>query len=312
MKVNNTAIFMGDNSRSQRREGYEPQQQKQGNVIFAGNLNQQFDPIARKKQQARAQAMKIVSDAFAGESKIDDEVQGHRDKIDTYKKDMLWARKGLKDTDKSMEELRKSYGLTEEDGKQDNASEYEIADGDVLSKDERKVFEQFGADGLKEYKEALASLKEQKKYYKEKVDECEKGIQVESSIIEGIRKERLKHDPMGEAWEQADGVMEAASKEIVGMLMDEAKEHIDEEFEKKKEAAKEKAEEEKEEEEKLKKIKDKKDQQEEMNEAIAESVDQMLDVESAQTQVQDEIKKIMDELKLLEEDIKGAAVDRNV
>ena len=155
-------------------------------------------------------------------------------------------------------------------------------------------------------------MQEQKKYYKEKVDECEKGSQVESSVIEGIRKERLKHDPMGEAWEQADGVMEAASKEIVGMLMDEAKEHIDEEFEKKKEAAKEKAEEEKEEEEKLKKIKDKKDQQEEMNEAIAESVDQMLDVESSQTKVQDELKKLVDELKLLEEDIKGAAVDQNV
>lgn len=312
MKVNNTAIFMGDNSRSQRREGYEPQQQKQGKAIFAGGLNQQFDPIARKKLQARQQAMKIVSDAFAGESKIDDEVQGHRDKIDTYKKDMLWARDSLKYIDKSMEELRKSYGLTEEDGEQNDASKNGAADGDILSKDERKVFEQFGIDGLKDYKEALSSLKEQKRYFQDKVNECEKGIQVESSIIEGIRQERLKHDPMGEAWEQADGVMEAASKEIVGMLVDEAKDHMDEEFEKKKEAAREKAEEEKEEEEKLKKIKDKKDQQEEMNEVIADSIEQMLDVESAQTKVQDEIKKLMDELKLLEEDIKGAAVDENL
>lgn len=312
MKVNNTAIFMGDNSRSQRREGVEQQERKQGNVIFAGNLNQQFDPIAKKKLQARQQAMKIVSDAFAGESKIDDEVQGHRDKIDTYKKDMLWARKGLKDVENSVEELRKSYGLTEEDGEQNSASKNGAVDGDILSKDERKVLEQFGIDGLKEYREALNSLKDQKKYFKDKVEECEKGIQVESSIIEGIRQERLKYDPMGEAWEQADGVMEAASKEIVGMLMDEAKDHMDEEFEKKKEAAEEKAEEEKEEEEKLKKVKDKKEQQEEMNEAIADSVEQMLDVENTQTKVQDEIKKLVDDLKLLEEDIKGAAVDKNV
>ena len=68
------------------------------------------------------------------------------------------------------------------------------------------------------------------------------------------------------------------------MLIDEAKDHMDEKMAEEKEAAEEKAEKEEAEEERIEKQNEKKK----------------------------EIKKIVDEMKLLEEDIKGAAVDTTV
>ena len=63
MKVNNAAIFMGDSSRSQRHNGI--QEEKGGRKsIFAGNMKDNFDPIARKKQQARQQEQKLRIHTF--------------------------------------------------------------------------------------------------------------------------------------------------------------------------------------------------------------------------------------------------------
>lgn len=306
MKVGNKTIFVGNDVRSQRHEEMQQEDKKQGKTVFAGNLNPQFDLIARKKQQARVQAMKIVSDAFAGESKIDDEMQQHRDKIVEYKEDMLQARTSIREIEDAREELRKAYGVTEEDEEQKQLRELEnrLEGGACLPKEEW--------EGLTDYQKESLEMLEDEKYYKDTVKQSEQGIKTESAILEGTRLARLKSNPMGKAWEQADDVKEAASKEIVGMLMDEAKEHVDKEMEERKEAAEKKAEEEKEQEEKLEKIRDRKEEQEEMNEAIADSVEEMLDVEDTQARVQDEIKKVMDQLKLLEEDIKGAAVDENV
>ena len=96
------------------------------------------------------------------------------------------------------------------------------------------------------------------------------------------------------------------------MLVDEAKDHIDEEMEEKKEQALEKAEKEKEEEERLEKIREDKDEKEEFAEQVSDSTQLMTEADSAMEDVHRELKKVMDEMKLLEEDIKGAAVDASL
>ena len=50
--------------------------------------------------------------------------------------------------------------------------------------------------------------------------------------IGAIQLERLKHQEMVKAQKKADEVMEAANDEIFGMLVDEAKDHVDEDLEK--------------------------------------------------------------------------------
>ena len=65
-------------------------------------------------------------------------------------------------------------------------------------------------------------------------------------------------------------------------------------------------------EEKLEKIKEKKEDQEELAEAIGELTEQTLQLDGVKTDIQEEIKDIVNKMKLLEEDIKGAVVDTTV
>lgn len=60
-------------------------------------------------------------------------------------------------------------------------------------------------------------------------------------MIRQTKIERLKSNSMGAAFEQADAVMGAASDEIMGMLIAEGKDHIDEKQEEEKKTAEEAA-----------------------------------------------------------------------
>ncbi len=145
------------------------------------------------------------------------------------------------------------------------------------------------------------------------MEEAEEGIQAENAFIAGTKLNRLKSQTMIKADKSADAVLEAASDEIVGMLMDEAKDHIDEEMEEREETSREKAEKKKEEEEKLEELKEDKNKKKEFAEAISDQTEvvsqYMLELDGTMEAVQKEIKKIMDEMKLTEEELKGAAVD---
>ncbi|MDE7186085.1 MAG: hypothetical protein K2O13_01030, partial [Lachnospiraceae bacterium] len=139
------------------------------------------------------------------------------------------------------------------------------------------------------------------------------------------------------AQKKADKVMEAASKEVIGMLTEEAKDHVDEEMEEKREEAEEKAEEKAEEEEK---IENRKEEREELENRIDEAhakneaqeelrreaeersredavlLGDMMDAGMAgagdASNVKTDIKNMIHKMKLLEEDLKGSIVDDEV
>ena len=130
--------------------------------------------------------------------------------------------------------------------------------------------------------------------------------------VRDMSVERLKTDPMGEAWDNADAVMEAAGKEVMGMVVNDAMDHIDEELEEKREEA-EKAEEEKEKlEERIDAAKEKKEEQEELTEEILDAVEKMSIKDLDMSDPESEINKLMSKLKLIEYDVKGAVVDEEV
>lgn len=316
MKVNNVSIFVGDNSRAERHGRQQAQEKKTGGNIFAGDLNKCFDPIAQKKKQAREQAMKIVSDTFAGDKKIDDDMNARREKIKELKKENVQDQKTIREIEDQRTALRESMGVAEDSREEQDLKllEKEIdakmpGKKVTLTREEYERIEEIKKNGLTDYQRGSLDLKEAEGYYEKLIYERDNQIKVENAVIQGTKLERLKKDPMVKAQRQADEIMEAASREIVGMLMDEAKDHVDEEMEEKKEAAKEKAEEEKELEEKLEKTREKKEKQEELTEDIIESTEQMLELDDVQEDIQQEVKDMLNKMKLLEEDIKGAAVD---
>lgn len=316
MKVQNTTIFMGDNTRNERHNGVAPEDRSGQKNLFAGNLRNQFDPIAKRQQEAKKQVMKIIGDARESDRKLEDDLTERRNKIKGYQETIKQANDELKAIDENRKAIKDSYGI-----KDDSQEEMDLKllekerlalkpDSDVrLTKEEQEQLERIYAQGLTEYQKHSMQLLNNGSVYEKEIADAKKGIEIENYGIRATKEAMLKSQTMLKAEKAADEAMEAARDDIIGMLRDEAKDHIDEEMEEKKEAAQEKAEKEKEEKEKIEKQKEDKEEKEEFADQVAASTQLVVEAENAMDDVQREIKKIMDEMKLLEEDLKGSAVD---
>ena len=143
--------------------------------------------------------------------------------------------------------------------------------------------------------------------------------------------ERLKSRDMIKATAAADDIMAAASKDIIGMLVEESKEHVDDKLEEEQDKAEESQKKEEEQKELIDKAKERKEEAEQQTEAIRDAKDsqeEVLDgvnktdtlelesnikkksvdhVEEAQKQ----INKIIKDNNLINEDLKGIEIDFN-
>ena len=324
MRVHNNTIFMGDNTLNDRHNG-GAQEKKNGNSIFAGDLNKKFDPIKKKRQDARKQAMKMVSDVWAGDRKIDEGIESSRNKIREYQNQKYEAEKGLKEIEDAQKALRDRYGITDEAKEQqdllllerkENAQKRGEDAESVFTPEEQERLAQLEADGFTEYREQSLDMKKEKERLTGEWQNAKDAIHAELVSISSTQIDRLKYHAMIDAQNAAEDIMEAASEEIVGMLVDEAKDHIDEEMEEKKEAAEEKAEKEEEEEEKIEDAREEKESRKEFAESSAEYAEYvtkaLTQMDDTMGEVQREVKKLLEELKLLDEDLKGAAVDTSM
>lgn len=321
MKVQNTTIFMGDvlgnNDRSQGLSGNSGEKGGRQS-IFAGDLSRNFDPVAQKQQSARKKIMKIVGDAWAGDQTLTDEMENARVRMEESKKAMKEAGGEIKWAEEERVSLRESYGVEADSREEQDLKLLEkehtarTFGGESLSKEERERLAQIHEEGLTEYQQRSMELYEGEDYYKKQANEAKAQMKAAGGAASAIKSAMAKSQTMIKAQNTAEDIMDAAGREIMGMLMDEAKDHIDEEMEEKKEQALEKAEKEKEEEERLEKIREDKDEKEEFAEQVSDSTQLMTEADSAMEDVHRELKKVMDEMKLLEEDIKGAAVDASL
>ena len=276
MQVKNTTIFMGDNTiQSRHAAEKDAKQKKNGKSIDARGMTAVTDPIAAKKVQAQKKAMKILGDAFAGESKIDDDMSTRREKVKSLTQELADRKQQIKDLEDTKASLL-------EQGYDENSDEV------------RQL-----SEGISEYnKQAM---------------DAENALTAENAVIRQTKIERLKSNPMGEARDQADAVIDAANDEIMGMLIDEGREHIDEKQEEEKKKA-EAAEEKKQElEEKLEARKEDRKEQEKLTQDIVEASQELNGGSTdSVTQAQQEIRDMMNRLKMVEDDVKGAVVDQGV
>lgn len=180
---------------------------------------------------------------------------------------------------------------------------------------------------IQERKDHVAELDEKiKKLIKEggseeAIAEARMERKGELLTIQGIKQERLKSHPMVDATKEADVIEKSASKEIVGMLMDEVKDHFDETTEELKEQEEKRAEEKEEKEEQQEEIEENREELEQLAnpEKTSESenhtktndltVKETKELSKDSGEVQEEVEEIVEKMKLLMEDIKGAVVD---
>ena len=319
MKVQNKTFYMGDDVHNARQNEKGKANNHQRKTIDATSLRKNLDPIAAKREEAKKKAMKIVGGAFTNEQKLDGDLIARREKIKFLQHDIGEANKSINEIEANRAALRDKYGVASDSQEEQDLKllEKEVrakmpGSDTTLSYDEMKKIDAIKSKGLSEYQQQSIDMLEHETPYVTTVYEANREIKVENQIISSTKIERLKSHAMEDAQKQAEDIMNEASKEIAGMLVDEAKDNIDEKAEEEKEkaeASKEKREEVK---ERIDALKEKKEENEELTEDILNGI---ADAESVSTDVnaaQQEIKNMMNKMKLIEEDIKGAAVDKNV
>ena len=322
MKVGNqVSVFMGERTR-QREELAEKQAGKhRKRSVFAGDLNVTQDKILQKRKEAQKKALKVVADTWEGDRKIDADVEERRMRIKSLREEAGAAKKEIAAVKAGMEGLRKQYGVESDSAEQKDlelilkARESMRSGSKVsLSEDERERLAELDKKERTEYQSRVLEMDEGADYYRKIVSENEKEIEIENAVIREIYKERLKKDPMVKAQKEAEAIKESAGKEILGMLVEEGKEHIDEEQEEREEKAEETKEKKEEQEELLEKRRTEREEAEKRAEELAESMpmEELLGLDMTKSDFQTEIQNIVDKMKLVEEDIKGAMVDKTV
>lgn len=258
--------------------GQEQQEKgsKNSKTIYAGNLNLVSDPIEERKNMAQKKAMKIVSDTFDSESDIDNTVDEMKSNVEDLKVKSKEASDAMQDVLQKKEEMK------------------DIADPE-------------------EYKAMAAEYDKIAAEYKKEINSYRSDIRNEHAGIEGIKLARLKSHPMVDAEKESDKILETASKEAANMYLDEAKDHIDEKLEENAEKTEDMQEEKKETEEaeaeKEAKQAEAEGKTEQQTDTQPDNAEEIQSSDTKQQVVQKQIKNIMDEQKLLEEDMKGIVVD---
>lgn len=271
------------------------------NSIFAGDLNMQDDAVTVHKKYAQKRAMKFISDAWAVDRNIDE---------------------GMDEIRADIEEMRSE------------AAAYQdiIAEGNA---EKERLQEEYGVEGSKE---RCMEIDESQEEYKRRIANLEGRIAGANMSIRDTKLGRLEEvPPMVKAQKNAKKVLKNASRETIGMLMEEAKDHVDKTYEEVREEVKEKAEEKEEREERVEDLRDKKEAMEEQIDASQENNHKTEEMHREQQErsrddtellehtsddsitagdplsdAQSEIKELLRKLKLLEEDLKGASVDEEL
>lgn len=274
-------LFVGERHQAIQKTPEEIKEGLQKGRVFSGKLQFPGDKVAERRREAQEKAMKVVRNAFAGELSLDESVAEMKESIEKGKEEMLAHKAELNRIAEEKEKLKEDGLLTGE-----------------------------------EYERELAELNKAGQHFAGLIADEKKYEEHTLRALGDIKIERAKQSPMVEATEQAEDILATAGEDIVGMLVEEAKEHMETEFEKKQEAAEEKAEKEKELKERIEAMKAEKEEKKEKDSPAIEQLEtstlQMVKIAETGESVQKELKNIVDQLKLDLEDLKGAAVDEEL
>lgn len=289
--VNDTIVNTKSRDQVENKEGAQ-QEQQQGKVkngaVKGSDLNLNQDPIEEKKKKAMEEAMEFIKTQFKSDQMVDDVLDECRDTIKTSKAAAEEAAQELGEIKKQKEELGEMYPDKEDE----------------------------------EYKMRLSELNKAESHWNKQYKDSHDIIAAATKGIKGIKLEALKHHGMVDADKAAEATLEAARGEIVGMLKDEAIDKIDKDMEEvveeaekaKEEQVKEDAEREEiryEREKQAQKVEEeleKQKQRAKQTQLVPDAID-VRELLNRQQEIVKNTEKILEEQKLLAEDIKGIVAD---
>lgn len=308
-------------------------------TFFAGNTNLANDPIAQKRKEAQKKAMKVVTDAWESDKAIDKSVEDRKNHYNEMLAVKEEAQNELKKINEQKKALKEGYGITDDSQEQKDLEFIEKVEDYLggnfdngITEEDLVDYVELRKQPLTEYQKRVLELDEMAKKWKADLKDANDAMKDDISDIKAIAIERLKSSPMVDAQKTADAIEASANEEIIGMAMQQAKDHIDEKMEEAEEKAEEKAEEEEIKEEKLEDVREMKALQQAMiegtkeaiekaearhreNEAPDMPIDDLIELTKTNTQTQ-KAQKVLDEIKysmnLLEADLKGIEVNEEV
>lgn len=309
----NSLFVTNEHAASRHEQGTGKENRK--STIYAKDLAVRPDSILLKRQQAQKQAMKVMGDVFASDKSLDQSMDEMMVRAKELQEENAVNSREIRRIADTRTALMESYDVTvdsrehkdlellrKEKEASQPLSEIELSD------EELQRLEDIHKAGLTDYQKDMLELDDAEEVYQTLISDNEKQVKGIQMTLSDIKIERLKSHPMVDAGKQAEEIMEAANREIYGQLVNEGKEHIEEKMEEEKEKALERAEKKEEEE---KKAQEKKEEKRAETEEVKE-MDRMASYNSQKPKLDKEMEEILDELKLIQDDLKGAAVDTNI
>lgn len=289
-----------------------------GNALFGKQDAGIRDRIAQKKQLRQKEAMHVVTTAHKAERSIDKTIEDGRDRIRQLQKESEEANAVYKDYKQKMAQAKADYEVEDDSQEQKDLELLQKAfdiekhgSMTLLTEEEQERLDGMGE--LTDYQKLAMELYEQADVYKSEIETNNLKVSGEAGAIRSIERERVKEHGMVDAETAKKEILQTASDEVISMLVEDSQKHMDEKAEEAKEAAEKRKEKKEEEEKRVEAAKENKTEAEAVIENIQETVEelteQMTDSNEIMEDVNAEIKKIMQEQKMLEEDIKGLSLD---
>lgn len=323
---------------SRRQKAAEKQQRKA--TIFAGDLPFHKDSITLRRQQAQKKALELVKDAWNSDRKTDESMSEYGALAEQQRKELRLNQEKIRECDDRKENLRQGYGVEADSQEQKDLElleRWRYPAGEELTEEEKQRAWELSEKPLTEYQQKCLEIEGEKRIFRNRAEVAETSLEVYSGAVTSMKVERLKFHKMADAQNNAKKVMEQASKDIQGLLTEEAKDHVDETFEEQREEAEKEADEKDAQEERIELRREQRElmearieeAQQESHEAekagkeqerdareeasfLKDMADAGLDVAGAGAAVQAEIKDMLNKMKLIEADIKGIEVDEEI
>ncbi len=288
-QLQTTADTAGGRTRSlQEIKDDQKYQKKESGAIYSGELR--WWGLGQNKVDEERRKAKEIAQYLVDKVKVKDQAE-------------------LAEIDAQNAHGEELKGLLVETDEKLKTVERELAElGDVDPDDQKAVEKKVMLQG------ALADLQ------REKLDQ-EKEMRAAYAVARGIKQERLKKHEMLDAQEQGEEIMEAAEKNVIGILTEEVKDKVDQDMKE----TKEKAEEKKEEKELLEeRIEAAKERREEKDDRIEKDTKDLLELQQEQEEIRKQqensnlpdmkksLELVVGELQLAAEDIKGLLVDKGL
>lgn len=300
------------------------EKKQQTNSFYVGDLRSNHDVVSDKFARAQKNAIKRLLDQFESDIKIDEGMEESTKHAEELGASVTDSVRQLKELDERREDLMKQYEIDSDSQEQKdlelmqkaNAAQKDPLNKDLqLTEEEKKRLAELPP--VTDYQEAMLLCDKEEEKLRDTIRDNRIDIKIENATVQATQKALLKVHPMVDAKKEADEIIENALKEQVSDLLQEGVDKIDSdiaESQKEMAEAQEKALEEKIQREKLKEEDAKKEEMEqELQGTILSTTMQAMSYEQQVSQnLQTNIKSLIQDQIVLDVDLKGLRVNKQV